>query len=104
MAVQIISQDPVQLAPQHYHTILDNDRLRMVDVRIPAGAHVPMHSHPTMCLYSLNRSRIRFTFPDGTTQDVEMREGDSHYQDGLNHAVDNIGASEAHILLVEFKR
>ena len=36
---------PLTAAPDHHRAILENDRVRVLDVRIPPGDTVPAHQH-----------------------------------------------------------
>lgn len=97
------AQDPVEVAPEVYRIALDTDRARVMDVRVKPGAHVPMHSHAASIVYACNDSILRFTFPDGHSRDIELRAGDSFFNDSFAHEVDNPGSVESHVLIVELK-
>ncbi len=62
-----------------------------------------MHSHPSMVVYSLSDCKNRFIFPDGRTQDIQLKNGETRWMDPFSHAAENIGKTETHLILVEFK-
>jgi quercetin dioxygenase-like cupin family protein len=71
------AQDVVKVSPETHKVLLENARIRVLDVHVKPGEHVAMHSHPAGILYYLS---------DATT-----------------HAVQNIGATELHEVHTEMK-
>jgi quercetin dioxygenase-like cupin family protein len=99
----LVEQDPVKVAPKTYKVLLENDRVRVLEVRLKPGKKSPLHSHPAYIIYALSTCKVRFTLPDGKTQEVKMRSGEAAWSDAESHAVDNIGSTEVHILNIELK-
>jgi hypothetical protein len=97
------AQDPVQLNPEMFKILLEDERVRVIDDRVPAGAKVAMHSHGEYVVYPLSSYTMRFTFPDGTTRVVEVQQGTPRHVKGIVHAEENIGTTEAHAVLIELK-
>ena len=98
-----MAQDPVKEHPDFFKIILENERVRVIDDLVPAGAKVKMHSHPEYVVYPLSSYRMKFTFPDGSTRTVDVQPGVARYVPGMVHAEENIGDTDAHALLVELK-
>ncbi len=48
--------------------------------------------------------KTRFTFPDGSSQELELNSGDAIPVDAMSHAVENTGDAEMRVLLVEMKQ
>jgi beta-alanine degradation protein BauB len=97
------AQDPLSLYPENYRVLLENDRVRVLDFRLARGAEEEMHTHPAHLAVFLEDFTIRFTLPDGSHA---LREGHPHqisWSDGVTHASENIGTSDAHGILVELK-
>jgi len=61
------AQDPAKVDPQHYKVLLDNEDVRILDVRQKPGDKSPMHSHPKHAVYWLTGSTLKFTSSDGKT-------------------------------------
>jgi hypothetical protein len=97
------AQDPVKEHPDMFKVLLENDRVRVIDDRVPAGAKVNMHSHPEYVVYPLSSYTMKFTFPDGTSRVVDVQQGTPRYVAGMVHAEENIGNTDAHALLIEIK-
>ncbi len=98
-----VAQDPVTANPDMFKVLAEDERVRVIDDRVPAGAKVAMHSHPPYVVYPLNSYRMKFTFPDGTTRVVDVEAGKARIAPPIVHAEENIGTTEAHALLVELK-
>jgi predicted NUDIX family NTP pyrophosphohydrolase len=61
-----------------------------------------MHSHPPLLLVSLGTARVRFTYPDGKTQILDLRPGAVFWIDGVEHAWELL-AGEVNVVAVEVK-
>ena len=99
-----MSQDPVKVAPHAYKTLLENDRVRVLDVRLKGGEKTVMHWHPANTVYALSAAKVKFTFPDGKSQEVEIKPGEPIWQEGGSHAAENMGTNELHAVIVELKK
>ena len=105
------SLDAVIAAPQYHRLVLENDRVRVLDTRIPAGDIVPVHTHRWPAVY--------YTIAAG---DFIRRDGDgkvlfdSRSVPGMlstsaatfieclpPHSVENVSPSEIHLISVELK-
>jgi len=96
--------DPVAVAADHYHILLENDRVRMLDFKLGPGERVPLHAHPDYVMYALTPFKVRFTSADGRSKDFEGPAGLAIYSDALVHSDENLGDSEFHVLIFELKR
>lgn len=102
-AEPVTAPDPVATHPENYRVLLENDRVRVLDFRLAKGARERSHAHPEHVAVFLEDFTIRFTLPDGRTA---LREAHPHqvvWSDSVVHASENIGASDAHGILVELK-
>ena len=61
-----------------------------------------MHSHPPFLLVSLGTTRVRFTYPDGKTQILDLRPGTLVWLDGVEHSWELL-AGELNVVAVEVK-
>ena len=96
--------DAVKVAPDSYKVVLENDQVRVLEVRIKQGAKSEMHSHPRSVAICLNDQRLRFTFPNGKTEDVDLKRGQTVWLDGISHAVENSGTEDVSSVVVELKK
>lgn len=89
--------------PKGHKVLFENDRVRVLDMRIKPGETTGMHSHPRSVIYALSDARVRFSFRDGASREVETKKGDTSWNDGGWHDVTNIGATDDWGIIVELK-
>ena len=98
------AQDPAQVDPQHYKVLLDNEYVRILDVRHKPGEKAPMHSHPHHVVYVLAGGTTKSTSTDGKTNTETVKAGQVVWFDAETHMVENIGKTETHALDIELKK
>jgi hypothetical protein len=98
-----MAADPVQVASNVYTNLFENERVRLLEVRLAAGDSSAMHGHPDYVVYNLGEARVRFTSPSGETEEVELPAGAAMWRDAEEHSSENVGATEVHALLFELK-
>jgi beta-alanine degradation protein BauB len=102
-AKSMSQDDAVKVAPDSYKVLLENDAVRVLEVRIKQGAKSEMHSHPRSVAICLNDQRLKFTFPNGKSEDSDLKRGQTVWLNGLSHAVENVGTEEVSSVVVELK-
>ena len=103
----VLAQDVMKVAggAETHKVVLDNDTLRMLDVRIKPGQKVAMHSHPPNTVYFLTDCKSRVTGPDGKSQMAESKADTAVWRPGeTKHAVENVGTAECHLVQTELKK
>ncbi len=103
VAVPKSEKDPLSLYPENYKVLLENDRVRVLDFRLPKGAKENAHAHPAHVVYVLTGFKVRFTLGNGETVLRETRDGEVLFSQPVTHASENIGTTDAHGILVELK-
>ena len=102
-ATMALAQDPVKVDPGHYKVLLDNAAVRVLKVSYGVGEKSVMHAHPDAMLVPFAPAKARFTMPDGTTQDVDVKPEAALYTPAFTHSPANVGTTKIDALLVEFK-
>jgi hypothetical protein len=97
------AQDPVQVSPEIYKLILDNDQVRVIEYHAGPGESDQMHSLPQRLTYTLTPVKLKVMAPDGNITNVEAKEGQVYWQDPVTHSIKNVGTTEAKMLIVEIK-
>jgi len=98
-----LAQDPVKVDPAHYKVVLENASVRVLKIDYAPGAKSPMHEHPDSIVIPLVASKVRFTMPDGKTQDSDLANESAMYTPAGTHSPANVGTGRINALLVEFK-
>jgi quercetin dioxygenase-like cupin family protein len=91
------------LSDEKSRILLDNHRVRVLELRLPPGEHEPMHSHPDYLVYVLSPATMRMTAADGSTKVVELGEGEVSFGGATTHSGQNIGDTTLHELIIELK-
>jgi quercetin dioxygenase-like cupin family protein len=101
----VLAQDVTKVAggTETHKVILDNDQFRVLDVRIPPGQKIAMHSHPANVVYYVTDYKIKATSPDGKTAIREGKAGTAVSFGPTTHAVENVGPDEIHLVQTEMK-
>jgi len=81
----------------------ENERVRVLELRLKPGEHEKQHTHPQYVLYALTDYRVRNTKADGTTQIFERKAGDVFWGEPVTHSGENIGDTDVRAVIVELK-
>ena len=96
--------DAVKVSPDSYKVVLENDQVRVLEVQIKQGAKVDMHSHPKSVAICLNDQQLKFTVPNGKTEETDAKRGQAVWLDGITHTVENVRNEDASSIVVELKK
>ena len=96
------AQDPLEIAPEVYTKLFENDQVRVLEARIKPGAQVAEHSHPNHFGYPMSDATLSLT-KNGETKEVQVKAGEVIWIDAETHSTVNHGTTEFHGLVVELK-
>src|SRR6266480_6374633 len=86
LSATAFAQDPVKTSPQYYKVLLENDQVRVLEYHLKPGEKEPMHSHLAGVVYVLSGAKLKFTFPDGRTEERSAATGETIWRDPTTHA------------------
>ena len=95
--------DPVKVDPTRHKVEVENDKVRVLRIKIKAGDTTKQHEHPNGVAIFLTDVKTRFTRGDGTTREAANKRGEAIWAAPENHAVHNVARRPAEIILVELK-
>ncbi len=98
-----MSHDPTLTNPEHYTVVFENERVRVLEFADTPGVKTTPHEHPDSVLVTLSSFRRRMHAPDGSTHDVELISGRAGWLPAQQHAGENIGDTDSHVIFVELK-
>ena len=99
-----VGVDAVKVSPNIYKVLMENEHVRMVELTAKPGERDEWHSHPPMAAYFLTDAKLKLYTPDGESVEKEGKAGQSLWQERVKmHSMENIGTTDAQILLVELK-
>jgi quercetin dioxygenase-like cupin family protein len=102
-AVPALAQDPVKVDPQHYKVEFENANVRVLRVTVGPGEKSIMHRHPNAVAIFQTSGRVKFTFPDGKTEERDIVAGQTLWTPAITHQPENIGNAQFEVILVELK-
>jgi len=85
--------------------VLENDRVRVREVRFEPGVKPGMHTHPYAHVgVILDDGTLQFNDPGGKNEKVEFKSGAVGWRDAkVTHEVVNVGESPLRVIEVEIK-
>ena len=98
-----LAQDPAKVDPKHCKVEFENAQVRVLHWHTGPHEKIPMHEHPAYVGISLTDQHIRFTLPDGTTKDVEVKAGQTSWNEPQKHSAENLSDSANESIQVELK-
>jgi hypothetical protein len=86
-------------------TLFENDRVRVYEVLIKAGTkEIGFHQHSVpYVFYVLSGGKANVRSIIGTAQAVEYNIGEVGWGEVESHAVDNVGTTDIHVLIIDLK-
>ena len=95
--------DPVRVSPETHKVTFENTFVRVLDVRIPAGKIEQRHRHPHGLSVYLTDWDAKVTVDGQAPQVNHRKSGTVVWSEALIHTVQNVGATEGHVIRVELK-
>ncbi len=78
----------MKVATNTARVLFENSKIRVMEGQFKKGQRFEMHSHPANLIYAVTDVKFKQTHPEGRTEVVELRKGDSMFNEALNHAVE----------------
>jgi len=99
-----VAQDPVKVDGKHYKVEFENDEVRVLRITYGPNEKSVMHDHPDSVAVSLSEQRVRFTLPDGKTEEQTFKTGTTVWAPAGKHLPENLGDKPFELILVELKK
>lgn len=96
--------DPLRVAPDTHKVAFENMFVRVLEVRIPAGSIEPRHRHPHGLSVYFTDWDAKGTADGQAPQIAHRKAGTFAWSNAVIHTVQNVGATEGHVLRIELKR
>ncbi len=97
--------DVLKVAANAYELLMENEKVRVLTIRLKPGEKAPMHNHPSdHVVYVINDAKFKLTFPDGNTSEFDLNAGQTLWLEAGSHAAKNIGNTNGYNLIVEIKK
>lgn len=96
-------EDAVKVDPKHYTVELENDQVRVLRIAYGPKEKSVMHGHPRSLAIFVTDQHTRFTFPDGSTEEIRAQAGQVREFPQGEHLPENLADKPMEVILVEFK-
>jgi quercetin dioxygenase-like cupin family protein len=107
---ETVEQEPTSMSmaadvvnPNVYSLLHEDERVRILEMNLPAGVNDGMHSHPDEAAYFVTGSRLRIHLPDGESVEMDVPDGAPLSHEAWTHSVENIGDADLKAVVVEIK-
>ena len=95
--------DAVKADPAHYKIEVDNAQVRVLRAHFGPHEKSVMHSHPDTIAVFLTDGHVKFTAPDGKTQEANVKAGETQWRPAETHLPENLGDTPFDVIVVELK-
>jgi hypothetical protein len=95
--------DALQVAPNVYKVVFENERVRVLGFVTEPGQKWPVHSHPDSVAVSLSDYSVRNIIPGQAPTDRHSKLGDVRWISATSHIGENTGSTEMRGLIIELK-
>ena len=103
VAVPALAQDPTKVDSKHYKVEFENSRVRVLRVKYGPHEKSVMHRHPDAIAIFQNDGRVKFTYPNGKTEERATKAGQAIFTPAVTHLPENLTDSDMEVILVELK-
>ena len=94
--------DSTEVDPDGHRVVLENDRVRVLEVRVPEGTTLALHSHPPRSIVAIGSYRLKSTDDAGRVSVIDRRPGEVSWSDGEVHTA-TVLIGPVHAIEVEIK-
>lgn len=103
LAAPAIAQDAVKADPKHYKVESENARVRILRVKYAPHEKSVMHRHPATVAVFLTDGKVKFTYPNGRTEEREIKAGQAVWNPATRHQPENVTDTDMEVIVIEFK-
>ena len=102
-AFPALGQDPVKLDPAFNKVEFENERVRILRVRLGPGQKDSLHEHPASIAVTLTDQYVRVTSADGVSRELRRKAGEARFLEPSTHKIENLSEAPYETILVELK-
>jgi len=99
----VLGQDATKVDSQHYTVEFENSQVRVLRVKYGRHEKSVMHRHPNAVAIFMTDVTGKFTFPNGTSQELTRKAGEALWTPATVHLPENTSDQPFEVILVELK-
>lgn len=97
------AQDPATVSPDVYTIKLENESVRILEMKLEKGSSDQMHHHPPSSVHVVKGGTVLINYPNGESNEVVAADNEIMWHEGRTHQIKNIGNTDIHVIIVENK-
>ena len=102
-AFPALGQDPVKTDPAFNQVEFENERVRILRIRLGPGQKDSLHEHPASIAVTLTDQHVRVTGADGGSRELRRKAGEARFLEPSVHRIENLSEAPYETILVELK-
>jgi quercetin dioxygenase-like cupin family protein len=102
ISASVYAVDFLEAAPTQTKVLVENDKVRVIEVNFKKGDKVPMHSHPDIVLYVIKGGKTRFFDESGKMTESMSKDGSAAFRPATTHAHEHL--DDVRAIVVELKK
>ena len=96
--------DVLEVAKSGYTLLLENKKVRVMEIKLKPGQKSPMHNHPNdHVIYVVKDAQFKLSFPNGKSDIFDLKTGQVLWIEAGPHQTENTGFTDGHCIVVETK-
>ncbi len=99
----VFAEEATKADPKHYTVEFENDQVRVIRIKYGPGEKSVMHDHARYVVVNITDASVKFTTPDGKTEENTAKAGDAGWSDAETHLPENTGDAPFEAVLIEIK-
>ena len=103
LAAPCAAQDLAKTAGKNAKVLIDNEKVRVIELQMAPGAKTGMHSHGDNLVVFVTGGDATQTMADGTTKTMSRKPGEVLWSGPVTHDTTNTGKTPARALIIELK-
>jgi quercetin dioxygenase-like cupin family protein len=97
--------DVLRIQNNGYKLLMENEKVRVMEIRLDPGQKSPMHNHPdNHVVYVNSDARFKLSFPDGKSSEIDLKAGQALWLEAGPHETENVGKTRGHNIVIELKK
>jgi len=97
------AQDPLKVDAKHHKLEFENAQVRVLRFTLGPHEKSPMHEHPANIVVYLTDAHVKFTYPDGKTEERHGKAGQVFWNAPVKHEAENVGDKPNEGIQIELK-
>ena len=104
LSTSLYAQDPTKVSSTIYKkVVLDNEKVRVIEVEYAPGVASAYHSHPAHVAYFLTSGKMEMTTKGEKPVVMDVKAGQAVYMPAVTHMGKNVGTTTIKLVIVELK-